>query len=486
MRPSIDRLFRWFRKGRKSAQQTPLDAQRAFRPTKIASEKPSRLFHLGVDFGTCWSKLVLRDMQARTPRSFVVRPGQAFEAENEYRIPSSVTLAEDKLWFGWAGVKKAGTPGSLVFESIKMKVAFPNQSVGGPLRGKLLPRDLATLVVAYLLQVGDWAASDYCSRLKPQSQPRMGMTIGVPMRYLSSKNNVRDAFLEIARVAFDIYKIDNPDFAAGIGVEEAFALVQRARERVASKPGIGDPRDWVRSEAEAGCLWIFRSPEVGEGLFGCVDIGAGTTDVSFFRLTAKYDGLRWVKHGLAFYSSESMPPAVDEVDRVILRHREHFGHNLSAVRGHEATLLTTLDSHAQIEACGVGYRSFETYQKAWQDAYRKEKRQSRWTDYTLFVLGGGSKLAVFRDAMNKSVWEGQLKGRAIARIGFPEDLFEWDTTSPPQTNPFEGDATFLLVAYGLSHLGVNVPPVENPDNVQPLDLSEKTRPPVDQDEYYPK
>ena len=421
-----------------------------------------------------------------TPRSFVVRPGEDFLARNEYRIPSSVTHAEDKLWFGWTGANKANTPGSVVFESIKMKVAFPSNSVGGPLPGRLLPRDLATLVVAYLLQVGDWAARDYCSHLKPQSQPRMGMTIGVPMRYLSFDNRVRDEFLEIARVAFDIYKIDSPDIAAGIGVEEAWTLVQCARDRVASKPGVVNPRDWVRSEAEAGCLWIFRSPEVGEGLFGCVDIGAGTTDVSFFRLTAKYDGRRWLKHGLAFYSSESMPPGVDEVDRVILRHREYSGHNLSAVRGHEATLLTSLDSNAQTEACGVGHRSFGTYQKAWQDAYRKEKKQSRWVDYTLFVLGGGSQLSVFRDAMNKSVWEGQLEDRLIAKIGFPEDLFEWDTTSPPQTNPFEGDATFLLVAYGLSHLGVNVPPVDNPDDVQPLDFFEKTRPPVDQDEYYPK
>src|SRR5262245_17653301 len=43
-------------------------------------QRPSRLVHLGVDFGTCWSKLVLRDYEAATSRCFVVRPGKAYDA----------------------------------------------------------------------------------------------------------------------------------------------------------------------------------------------------------------------------------------------------------------------------------------------------------------------------------------------------------------------------------------------------------------------
>ena len=88
--------------------------------------------------------------------------------------------------------------------------------------------------------------------------------------------------------------------------------------------------------------------------------------------------------------------------------------------------------------------------------------------------------------MMKSVWEGQLEGRAIAEVRFPEDLCEWSTSSPPQANPFEEDATFLLVAYGLSYLGANVPHVDNPEDVPPLEMSDRRKLPVDQDEYYPK
>ncbi|MYA80353.1 MAG: hypothetical protein F4X39_07490 [Acidobacteriia bacterium] len=379
-----------------------------------------------------------------------------------------------------------------------MRAAFPNELLSlPPLPGQLVPSDLATLVVAFLLQVGDWATHDYCRRLKPEHRPRMGMTIGVPMRYLSSETShqqehsgtvhLRDEFLGIARVAFDIFKIDQPNIAAGIGVEEASELVKNARARVAAKPPPTDPRDWVRSEAEAGCLWIFESPEVGDGLFGCVDIGAGTTDVSFFRLKQKHDGLRWVKHGLAFYSSESSPPGVDQVDQIILQHQELDGSQLSTVRGHEAELLDSLGLRAKKEAHDVCVRAFkETYQKAWRGAYEKEKKQSSWVDYTLFVLGGGSRLASFRNAMMKSVWEGLLEGRAIAEVRFPEDLCEWSTSSPPQANPFEEDATFLLVAYGLSYLGANVPPVDNPEDVPPLEMSNRKKLPGDQDEYYPK
>ncbi len=46
-------------------------------------------------------------------------------------------------------------------------------------------------------------------------------------------------------------------------------------------------------------------------------------------------------------------------------------------------------------------------------------------------------LPPFRDATKRSVWEGHLPGRPIAKVGFPEDLCEWDLGSPPQAKPFE-------------------------------------------------
>ena len=54
---------------------------------------PRRSLHLGVDYGTARSKLIFRDYQAiGGDRSYVVRVGDSHGAE-DYRIPSTITLA---------------------------------------------------------------------------------------------------------------------------------------------------------------------------------------------------------------------------------------------------------------------------------------------------------------------------------------------------------------------------------------------------------
>ncbi len=127
---------------------------------------------------------------------------------------------------------------------------------------------------------------------------------------------------------------------------------------------------------------------------------------------------------------------------------------------------------------------YETYRATWADAYKKEKHVSAWYDYGLFVLGGGSKVRAVRESLQRSVWFSQLAERSIRSAGAPDDLYEWPEGGQPI--PLREDATFLLVAYGLSHLGPDVPEVDNPGEMPPLVIPRNPRTPVDQDEYYPK
>jgi hypothetical protein len=97
------------------------------------------------------------------------------------------------------------------------------------------------------------------------------------------------------------------------------------------------------------------------------------------------------------------------------------------------------------------------------------------------VLGGGSKVEPVARSLQQSVWVGQLSDRRIRDAGFPADLCEW-----PSLKPFQEDAAFLLVAYGLSYLGTDVPEVETPSEIPPMRIPMRVRAPIDQDEYYPK
>lgn len=242
-------------------------------------------------------------------------------------------------------------------------------------------------------------------------------------------------------------------------------------------------REWIRSEAEAGLLWIFRSPLVRRGLYACVDVGAGTTDVSFFRIRERHVGDAWVKDALGFYSARSSPPAMDALDDCLAT---IDGHDVwpAQLRGRENEMIERygLAKHPRVRS--VCEEIYETYRGTWADAYKKEKYVRAWHDYELFVLGGGSKVAAVRESLQSSVWLGQLAERSIRSAGVPDDLYEWPENG--RLSQLREDGTFLLVAYGLSYLGADVPEVDNPGEMPPLVIPRDPRTPVDQDEYYPK
>lgn len=450
-------------------------------PQARGNSLPLRHVHLGVDFGTCWSKLVLRDYQAPADRCFVVRPGDTFNAGENYRIPSSVTVEGNRLHFGWTGQLRTRQAETHVIRSPKMRAAFPSIFGGLEHNLGLSAEDVSILVVTYLLQVGCSCAQAYCATLSPPATPRMSMSMGVPMSVLD-QGPLRNRFLTIARVAFDIWKAEKeqPSFADGIDIDRARALIASARTRTTDRP-VSSTRNWIRSEAEAGLLWIYRSPLVPEGLYGCVDVGAGTTDVSFFRLRSRHEENAWVKDALGFYSARSSPPAMDTLGECLA---EIGGGAVSPalLRGNEDSIIKRhgVARHECVES--VCTQIFDTYCRTWRDAYVKEMRESSWYKYRLFVLGGGSKVDLVAQSLRKSVWPGRLANRDIGNAGFPDDLYDWPDNG--QLQPFREDATFLLVAYGLSYLGADVPIVDKPSKIRPLIIQQRVRLPIDQNEKY--
>lgn len=440
-----------------------------------------RHVHLGMDFGTCWSKLVLRDYEAPTDRCFVVRPGARFDAGSDYRIPSSVTVHDGRLYFGWTGRRMAERPGAKVVTSPKMRAAFPTLFADQERSVVLNAEELSILVVVYLLQVGFAGAQSYCAGLSQAATPRMTMSMGAPMSVLDD-GPLRDLFVSIARVAYEIWRASGQqaNFAKGVGIDLARDLLTAARARVAQRAVIAS-REWVRSEAEAGLLWIFRSPRVSEGLYGCIDVGAGTTDVSFFRIRMRKEGEAWVKDALGFYSARSAPPAMDTLGECLAK---FDGRAAAMLRGEENDVIRRHSLAQEPTVRSMCGRIHETYRQTWAEAYKKEKGVARWQNFGLFVLGGGSAVELVADALEGSVWQGQLLPRRIADAGIPEDLFDWPTG--PTLRPFREGATFLLVAYGLSFLGTDVPEVDNPSEMPPLVIPRNPLGPRDQDEYYPK
>jgi hypothetical protein len=310
----------------------------------------------------------------------------------------------------------------------------------------------------------------------------MTMTMGVPMSILDH-GPLREQFLRIARTAYDVWKTgETVSFKEGLDPRAAMRLLSASRERLRNRP-VSDPRGWIRSEAEAGLLWIFRSPAVGEGLYACVDVGAGTTDVSIFRIRTRHESGTWVKDALGFYSAASSPPGVDVLDERLASLDGH-GLSLSSLRMREDEVIRTHGYAGRPEVRSFCDDVFRTYLDTWRTGYQKEPREGAWHRYGLFILGGGSKIEPVLRRLEQTVWSGRLASREAMDAGFPQDLHEWPTGT--RLSPFTEDAAFLLVAYGLSYLATDVPEVDNPADMPPFTIPRHPRPPVDQDEFYPK
>lgn len=438
----------------------------------------SARYHLGIDCGTCWSKLVLRDYQSRVPTAHVVHPrtrGWFGRKEQDYRIPSGIAFDGTSLYFGYEGATRQQEPRIRYYRSVKMRGAFPQGYFGAPIEAPqgLTDFDLCALVVLHLIQIG-WAAAK--ARAGIGSTPKISMTLGVPMSLIGDEAT-RGRFVELARIAWVLYRSGAPDLSRCLRVDDAKALVAAAREEVAKRGPAASWRDWVRSEAEAGVLWAFRSPTVGTGLYACTDVGAGTTDVSFFRIGRVHDPRAgWFKGQIAFYSAVSDVPGMDAIRAELAACRNTRDDRIEY--GREDEMLRALPAASLPRLQATAERMFVVHQNAWRLAFGKEIGQSRWNDWRMFLLGGGSHVSLVAETLRQKVWP-HIPPSSTVSAGVPTDLVDGSRAVSAAHAPF------LLVAYGLSFPDVEVPVATGPNDVAPLALDGNPRH-VDQDELYPR
>jgi hypothetical protein len=418
-------------------------------------ERSTRRIHLGIDYGTSWSKIVLRDYEApEGDVSWVVAPSDPEGDRPPLRFPSIVAMNEGRLWFGWEAERRRKSQGASTFTSLKVRMALPDAFRGRPveLPQDLDARDLATLTVAYLVEESERAATNYAKQI--HATPKLSMTIGAPMAELNSKV-LRDQFANLAREAFSIVRSRACVLRDGLLLEDAKRLLATARDELSGVP-VRDHRVWVRSEVEAALLWPFRSPGVGTGLYAAVDVGAGTTDASFFRITEEHVDGRWQKRGLAIFGAASGPPGVDAIDAALARP----GEDPASLRMRENERLSSQGVDASVLEALREIRA--TYQRAFGRAYEKDKRSAAWFPYGLFAFGGGAQIHQLRDGLEQRAWK-QLDGDPeLIQLSVPHDLH------------VKGDRGLLadgsfLVAYGLSFFRADVPQARTPDEVKPFD-----------------
>jgi hypothetical protein len=444
--------------------------------------------HLGVDYGTAWSKLVLRDMEARAgePEAFVLRPENK---RDEYRFPSIVTYYNDRIYFGWKAEELRDKPGATALASLKMRMVDDIlggfHGIPGPLPAGLSEEDLAVLTVFYLLQEGLSAAREY-TRLR-KAHPKLSITLGVPMTPVCYPV-IQEVFSRVAARAFWMLKEGRWRRMQILGIHIHDAMAALAWSREAAK-GVLKPEQWVRSEAGAALHWAMWSPKIADGLYAAVDMGAGTMSTSVFNIVASYDNAarQWVKSSIAVFGASCGAPAMDAIDEILAKQLDS-GNGL-LLRGKEAVHSATIDADESFVE--ILKQINENRRSAFKQAYQNHKSTTHWATNSfkgLFLFGGGHRVQCLQRRSRKYVWTFSPIDYPTCRLDWPADLRMGMSDWSYGISDVESFASDLLVGYGLSFPGAGVFPVENPESIEPVPVKDLYSNPSwrDSDDLYAK
>ncbi|MFX0203797.1 MAG: hypothetical protein ACFFCW_47465 [Candidatus Hodarchaeota archaeon] len=434
---------------------------------KISQTREIRHLHLGVDYGTSYSKLIFRDYGAvGGEKSFIVRQNPSL-MNSDFRFPSIVSLKNGKLYFGKQAERMVKQQDVMSYYSLKARFAFPEDFYQEPtaLPFDLTVQDLIVLSIVYLLVMGFGWAKVYARR--NGFDPILGMTLGVPMSYMDNIQ-LREQFSRIARKAYLLWKRLGTErlldlYKNGMSVHSAKQLVKFAKMKDRGLPP-PDYKSWIREEVSAAMIWSFNSPRIEEGLYAAFDIGAATTNASFFRIQSEHnDGeQRWIKTRLGFYGAVAETPGVDAYDKELAACLDNK--RVVDIRENENALLNSLGPEQRARLREVADKIMNNCKHAFHRSYRKEPVQSRWEKYPLILLGGGSLVNGIREKLRIHVHHYSWGNPEIVDPGWPTDLRELDGRDAT------GQSEFLLVAYGLSYISADVPEVKGPEDIGPFRL----------------
>lgn len=219
---------------------------------------------------------------------------------------------------------------------------------------------------------------------------------------------------------------------------------------------------FVYPEVGAQVASATLSQSARDGLYSFVDVGAGTIDVSVFRLAAdRGDASQQV------YDAEVLKLGAAHLEAAaaqgLMRISKQTFRDLKEgkITPKQAELaLTKLSATCYPDALALLRDiAVDLLVPVLRDAFEKEKFRSAWKQMYLILGGGGAKLQVYRDA-SEDVFKRLAERFEMRPLSAPADF---DSNGFPNAEFHR-----LAVAYGLSFEIVNLPEVVLPRDVVPL------------------
>lgn len=383
----------------------------------------SQVFNVGVDFGTSKSKVCVRQALGEGEDIPIV----PLTLETSPLCPSLVGIAGGRVYFGEEAERRRSS-GAILLPYLKACLACeverktPPLAACGLTRGaeprchgeflygngrsrRIWASDAATLYLAWVM--------GQARRVMPRSlvgRTQVGFTynLGVPLDQLDRDSSLLRKYLEIAFRAWRL----SEGITQGLPIEKALGWLGALRGMPIPRP----ETNYVQLCGETGAAIVScaLSPNMPSGLYGLVDVGAWTTDISFFRLTDPFRSVHG-RHELAFYGARTHRIAVNDLDgrsmqgirdlwelkedaaqlasmaispTVLCDQREQgtFGEVEFMVKNFRKRPARPVLDYAR--AC-VAERLLTRFHTTLLEASEKEKQAEIWRGFLVYVMGGG-------------------------------------------------------------------------------------------------
>ena len=422
---------------------------------------------IGLDFGTSTSKCCLREASDRKPFVFVGFAGPEGKGSSPL-FDTAVASQDQMLLFG----PDAVTAPSVV-RSFKMCLPCQARRDAGTPQTGTCPRCSSVAPGTFQLSGETISAEDLCtlhlSVMLSEVLPRVPAVLGVdasqlriyvnaaaPLDQLKQFGSVGPYF---ERAVFYALRI------AETGVPKRRWLISEALDSLRSArrhplPAESESCTALFPETHAAMTGYLLLPESERGLYGLLDVGAGTTDVSFFWLQKDQNGTR-----ACYYSTGTTPKGMDDVDRALAPILKVPADGLRAKRELMGAEWVT---HNRAMFDDVSRAISTHYGSVYHAARNVDQRDRAWicrgvAQFRLFLVGGGAGCEPLVERCTKTPPQGSSWQQCPARLLVPANV---NVVAPDSSVKslraagYEDARPLLLLAYGLAHPRPDVPKYE--------------------------
>ena len=434
--------------------------------TKEKVPKRVAVIQVGIDFGTSTTKIAYRQVNPRGQ----VRPlifDHGLEGVPAFGLPTlamvdsdgrlvvgeeAATRMMDRSWDEALRAFKVLVASRVdsSLEARELSEAFDRYARQHLINGRVLtPETMSFVYIAYAMR----EARHRISELPEYANSRLEFlyNVCIPMQHVES-NPALDAFRQILAKAEAVER-DWPYDSGTEWLTGNYSLYETGR--------LGAPeRAFVIPESVAEAASYVSSLRRSPGLHALIDIGAGTTDVSFFNLVDEPTG----EH-CYWYSSGNLPIGGLAIERLV---GMNGGDTLTAGqvseringlgRGTEPDLVRSVKK--------VLWRIHEEAQPVWSAAYKRLHTEMPWHRVEVFLSGGGAEVVGAEETFASPWWQHLTQKHIrypVAALPEPDDYDSVDGRGP---------FSRMAVAYGLTY-----PEPELGDYTMPRDCPDHTPPP---------